>query len=331
MDSVIADVVSQGGVANTSYVQKPEDSFNEDLVEAIAEGRGPDVVLLDHRDLLRHRAKIAVFPFESVSERDYTDTFIDGAQIFWTPEGYIGLPFSVDPMVMYWNKSIFINEGLIRAPLYWDEFANLALKITKKDASSTISRSLVGFGEYTNVIHAKDIVSMLMIQAGTPLVAWGSNGFVQNYLTFQNREGLRSADVALRFYTEFADPAKAIYSWDRSLPNSQKGFVSGTVGIYFGFASEVESIRKANPNLNFDVALVPQIRDGLEKSTYARFSSASVLKTSRNIQAAYGVASLLTSIDSASVLLDSSLRPPVFKDMIAKKPLDPYKVVFYDQ
>ena len=329
MNSLLGEF-AENQIAKITYVQKPASSFNQELVEAIAEGRGPDVIILDHRDILRHKAKISLFPFDSLSERDFRDAFLDGADVFWTPEGYIGLPFSIDPLVMYWNKSLFLNEGVIRPPSYWDEFATLAIKITKKDQSFTIEDSFVALGEYSNIENAKGIISILILQAGSPIISYDENGVLRNYLNLQNREGLRPADVAFRFYTEFADPSKSTYSWNRSLPSSQRMFTAGDLALYFGFASEVEAIRNANPNLNFDVAIVPQIRNTVEKMTYGNFKAVAVLKSSQNISAAYGVARLFASSNAMEFLALNSALPPVGKKVIENKPLDPYKVVFYD-
>lgn len=331
MSRIIGDIVVEGSLdAQIKYEQKNPDSFNSELVEAIAEGVGPDVIILAHEDILRHKEKILMFPFQSLSERVFSDAFIDGAGIFRTPDGYIGLPFSIDPIVMYWNKSLFINEGIIRPPSYWDEFSGLAGKLTKKDSLQNVLQSFVSFGEYRNVNNAKSLISLLMLQAGTPIVRWNYDGTVGNYIEVRGENRLYPAEVALRFYTEFADPTKPTYSWNRSLPMSQKAFISGDLALYFGFASEVATIQNLNPNLNFDVAVVPQIRDSVEKATYGRFKAVSVLRSSRNPNTAYNVAGALSSATAMASMLETTTLPPVGRQFLGEKPLDPYKVVFYD-
>jgi len=330
MNELIANVLDADTANTVSYKYFTKDNFDAELVEAIAEGRGPDIILLPHENILRHRAKIVTIPFETMPERSFIDSFADGSSIFRMNDGYIGFPFYVDPIVMYWNKSIFINEGILKPPTYWDEFNSLATKLTKKDQSSNIEKSFVSFGEFANVDHAKDILSMLIIQAGSPIVVLNNEGKPLNYLRYQDKNNLIPADTALRFYTEFADSSKSIYSWNRSLPSSLKSFIAGDLALYFGYASEVGAIRASNPNLNFDVAVVPQIRDSIEKGTYAKFISLSLLNSSQNKNGAYSVMSGLVSTNAMQFLSERMNVPPIGKALLAEIPLDPYKSVFYN-
>ena len=121
MTELIANVLDADTANTVSYKYFTKDNFDAELVEAIAEGRGPDIILLPHENILRHRAKIVTIPFETMPERSFIDSFADGSSIFRMNDGYIGFPFYVDPIVMYWNKSIFINEGILKPPTYWDE------------------------------------------------------------------------------------------------------------------------------------------------------------------------------------------------------------------
>ena len=121
MTSLIGSVLGSEGAKSVSYRYFPEDSFDASLVEAISEGRGPDIIMLSADRILRHKEKIVTIPFESMPERSFIDAFVDGASVFRMNNGYIGLPLLVDPIIMYWNKSIFLNEGILKAPVYWDE------------------------------------------------------------------------------------------------------------------------------------------------------------------------------------------------------------------
>jgi hypothetical protein len=55
-------------------------------------------------------------------------------------------------------------------PKYWDELYALTSKISTHDSSSDILQSTVAFGEWDNVTNAKEILSLLLLQAGTPIV-----------------------------------------------------------------------------------------------------------------------------------------------------------------
>ena len=131
-------------------------------------------------------------------------------------------------------------------------------------------------------------------------------------------------------YTDFAAPHKTVYSWNRSRPFSEDAFLAQDLAVHFGFASEIEALRRKNPNLDFDVAMMPQIRDFSFKSTLAHMTALSVLKTSQNPALAEAVARVLVSPEMAAFFSEESGFPPVRRDLLGKKPSNAAQSVFYD-
>lgn len=312
-----------------SYEEKSPASLDAELIEALASGEGPDIVFLPESLLLRYREKIAPLPYETFPERNFRDSFIQGSELLLFPEGVLALPLFADPMVMYWNRTMFSGAGLSRPPAFWDEFLTLPSSLTKKDPAGRILKSAIAFGEYANVSNAKDILALLALQAGNRLVVFDDGRFVSSFGgdTFKH---IPSAEEVFRFYTDFADPKKTVYSWNRSLPLSQNAFISQTLAVYFGFASEMPVLRKKNPNFDFDAALVPQIRDYDTRGTLAHITAAAVMKTSKNQAVAQYLVQYMASAPIAGELAKSAGLPPVRRDLLAKKPADPAESVFYD-
>jgi ABC-type glycerol-3-phosphate transport system substrate-binding protein len=327
MSSFLSDV-STGNrkTVNVTYVEKSASSFESDLIAALARGSGPDLVLVPQDFVLKQADKFYPIPFSTYSERDFKDAFVEEGELYLTSEGAIGFPFSIDPMVMYWNRDMFVNAGVSTPPRSWTEFASLVPKITKRDSSGNITQSLVSFGEVRNVEHAKDIVALLSIQAGTPIVSRDTRGGLSSVFAMQG-SALSPGEEAVRFFTEFANPVKSLYSWNRSLPTARASFVSGRLALYFGYASELASIRASNPNLNFDIAEVPQT--GGRSTTFGHMNAIAILKSSPNISAAYLVVVTLTSSPVISQWVAKSGLPPVRRDLLSTVPSDAYRAVFY--
>ena len=171
VEGVLAELSTENDdFRGVSYVEKDIRNFDNEFVNALAAGTGPDIVFLDQDDILTHRDKILLIPFESYSERLFKDTFVEEGELYLIQNGILGLPFIMDPLVMYWNRDIFATKGISVPPKYWDEFFTLAPKMTERDQSSNILQSLVALGEYRNIFHAKDILSTLIMQAGNPIV-----------------------------------------------------------------------------------------------------------------------------------------------------------------
>lgn len=321
--------ISQDKTVNINYVQKAPEQFDNDFIEALASGKGPDVFFLSNDSILRHKDKILVIPYDSYSERIFKDTFIEEGELFLTPDGILALPFIVDPLVMYWNRDIFSNVGISKPPVVWNDLNNLTKVFTQKDNSLNITQSAISFGEFRNVTNAKEILSALFLQWGTAITANLSDGRVVSDLD-KEVSGISPAEAAMSFYTEFANPVKTFYSWNRSLPKSEKYFLSGDLAMYFGFASELFSLRSKNPNLNFDVASLPQLKDANRKVTYGKMYGLAITKNTKVINGAFKVATTLTSKDPISAISTMSNLPPVRRDLLLETPSSAHMGVFYN-
>lgn len=305
---------------NVSYVQISEDNFDQQLAEALSSGKGPDVFILPQHSILRHEDKIITVPYDSYSLRDFKNKFIEEGELYLNNEGIVAFPLIIDPLVMYWNRDIFSNVGIAIPPKTWEEFFSLSHKITKKDDNLNIFRSAVSFGEFKNVAHAKEIISMLVMQTGNSITQRSGNRIDVSLDS-------ESTEEAIDFFTQFSNPVKSVYTWNRSLPSSEKYFISGDLALYFGFASELEGLQKKNPNLNFDVTNVPQTTSG-SGATFGSMYALAITKSSQNMASAFNVVKMMVDEDSLASLSDLSNLPPVSRNLLSKETNDPYLEIF---
>lgn len=314
---------------SVKYIVKDGESFDREFIEALASGSGPDAILLSQDQILRYKDKIYPIPYGSISERAFKDTFIEEGELYLSSDGILALPFAVDPLVMYWNRDIFTDALLSQPPVYWDELFSLVDKITEVDSHLDIQRSAISFGEFRNVLNAKEILSLLILQAGNPIVKF-DKGRPVSTLKDQLGFSIPPSEAAVRFYTEFSNPSKKAYSWNRSLPQTLSYFLAGDLALYFGFASEFNDIRMKNPNLNFDVAVAPQRREAKTKTTFGKMQGLALVKSSRKLSSAFSTISALTSKDNVAVWTRVSGLPPVRKDLLQLGSSDPEGSIFYN-
>ena len=251
---------NDGRLRQVSYVQKNEDTYTTELTNALASGTGPDLFVLRQDDTVSEAPKIFPIPYSSLSKEQFQDLWVEGAETFLSAEGTLGIPFAIDPFILYWNRDMFSTAGIARAPQYWDEMYDAARAITRRNDAGTIVKSAVALGEYANVNHAKGILSMLIMQAGGRITFRDSAGTLSPSLMARVGETSQPAESALRFFTQFANPSGADYSWNRAFPESRVAFAQGNLALYIGPASEEPLIRRLNPNLNFAASSTPQIR-----------------------------------------------------------------------
>lgn len=316
-------------ILTANYLEIDPDQFKDKFINALAEGKGPDLVLLPDDLLYQERAKLIPIGYQTYPERDFRDTFIDAASIFLSREGVLGVPFTVDPMVMYWNRDIFSSAGISRPPQFWSELKDLAPLVIERNDTSSILRAMVPFGEFRNVKNAKEILATLFFQAGTTIVAQGDDGsFYSNIDASVVGSASPAATTAVNFYATFSNPVNPLYTWNRSLPASDSMFLSGDLAMYFGFASELPVLRNKNPNFNFDVATMPQA-ENVYKATYGRMYALSIVKGARNLNSALSAISIMTSPESLQYWTDTTFMPPVRRDLLSTRPKDPYLDIFY--
>ena len=322
--------IANDKTVTVTYVEKNENTFDQDFVEALATLKGPDLFFLPQDSIVKHHDKVITIPFQSYPERTFKENFVEEGELFLTSTGALALPFIVDPMVMYWNRDTFSSAGLSVPPKHWSEMYDLSVQLSKKDNNLNIIKSTVALGEYTNITHAKELIGLLTMQAGSPIVVRREDDSLNNLLNNPLNFPVAPANRAVSFYTEFSNPLKPYYSWNRSLPSSKSFFLSGDLALYFGFASELADLRLKNPNLNFDVAPVLQSKDADKIITFGKIIGLAVPKSSKNVAGAFKVASLMTSASSIGELSKITGLPPVRRELLVNKPQENYLSVFYD-
>lgn len=311
---------------DVEYRMIPEDELVPKLVEAIAAGRGPDVVLFPSDRLVRDGEKLATISYSVISARDFQDTFVEAGEVFMLPDGLAALPFTIDPTVMYWNRTLFSDAGIANPPRYWDELTTQAPTLTERLPNGSLAVSAAALGLWSNVAHAKDVLVSMVYQLGLEMVTRTENEYRVQLVRTQS-DAAPPTVSAVRFLTDFADPVKPTYSWNRSQKNSRDAFLAGTLAVYFGPASELLLLRGANPNLNFDVAQVPQSR-GAGKAVAAHVTGIAIPRGTDNPAGALEVAQILVSAPVATRVAELLTLPSVRRDVTFDLSRDPYREVF---
>jgi len=310
-----------------TYVAKGN-NFDQELVEALAAGRGPDMVVMPHEYILKHWNKFFVLPFESLPLATYEQTFIDGSSLFMSNQGAVALPLAVDPLVLYYNRRLYNNANLITAPQSWEEMIKNQPVLTKVDQLNRVSQSALALGTFSNNNNAKDILSLLILQAGGSPISY-NQGEYQVTLDSSFDNTLAPAPAAIDFFLLFANPAKSTYCWNKSLPEAKDSFLAETLANYLGLASERFDLEAKNPHLDLALATVPQL-DQNRQSTFGRFYGLAVLKNTARSQAAWQAAFVLTNPTNIKRFAEAGGWEPVRRSLLASPdPADPWQAAIY--
>lgn len=329
---IMQPYVNQAKTKNLDVVYKTQDpvTYERDLVNAFASGVGPDLFIASHEQILRNADKIFEIPFTSFPKTQYEATYINESRLFFTEKGILGIPIAVDPLIMYYNKSLIASAFLVDVPKYWEEVLPFVSQITIADANGSISNSGIALGTYDNILNAKGILSTLFLQNGNRLVGTDPTSTQKRAELAFSENALSAGQQVLGFYTSFSKLGNQNYSWNEALVQSREKFIAGELALYFGQGSELDRIRKKNPNLDFDIALMPQLSETSLKVTFGSMTGVAIAKQSKNPAAAINVASVLSGVDVSGALSAELGLAPVRKDLLRNKPDDARATLLYN-
>jgi len=240
----------------------------------------------------------------------------------------------VDPLVMYWNEDIVTTSGFLTAPRTWEELVNVQLPaMIDRSFDRTINRSVVALGVYDNSKHSFGVLSTLLIQSGSQFVKEDlrTNDFIR-YQVGLTKSAVSEANPlanTLSFYLRFSQPTNTLYSWNRSFGSDLTQFISEDLVFYFGFGSEGKEIQRLNPNLNFDIAEVPQGASATVRRTYGKFFALSPLRSSDNVNGAFNAINRLINDDLNKEIADNYSMVPSKRSLISQGSNDTFGRLSY--
>ena len=320
MQPLLSDFKDNNNDVNIQYVEKDPDTFSNDIVESIASGNPPDLIILPDNLINHFKDKVTHIPYTSIPADTYTNTFISAANIFLAKDGIVAIPWAADPVIMYYNRDMLQSAGYAKPPTTWQDFTDSIKLLTIKQNNLAITQSATALGTYSNVAHAKDIIALLFLQTGNPFMTYDYTAFTA-YLGDGGTANEKSVSKqVMDFYMAFSDPVKSVYSWNAGEPLDRDMFTQSSLAYYFGSASELPGIRATNPNLNFGIALPPQSSTSTIVTT-GRMYGLVIPKSAKNQTLSFTAASLLTNAVaekslSANAAVTLSLLP-VRRDVLA--------------
>ena len=214
---------------------------------------------------------------------------------------------------MIYNRDILNQAGVSQIPTDWTEFQKAVIKTTRYESENKIVQSGTALGAGYNVDRSFDILSVLMMQNGAVMISQGGPTFF-NYIN-RNNKRFNPGLEALNFYTDFAQPAKEVFCWDKSMPSSFEAFLNGKVGFFFGYNYHILQIRSRS-RVNFGVAPIPQIAN-TPIVNYANYSVEVVSKKSKHIDEAWDFLLFVNQQEEIKKYLNKTHRPTAQRALIS--------------
>ena len=243
----------------------------------------------------------------------------------------IGLPMSIDTLALYYNKDLLNAVGVPTPPEGWDQFQAQVRKLVKQDEEGKIVQAGAGIGTGENVERSFDVLSLLMMQNGAVMAdEEGFPTFTRTPAALEGQVEQPPAFPALTFYTDFANPAKDVYTWNAEQPNSLDAFIQGTSAFFLGYNYQLPLIRARAPKLNLGLTKVPQIANRPEVN-YANYWMWTVSKKTASSDLAWLLVNFMTGKDEVGKYLAAAKRPAARKALLESQLEDEDTGVFASQ
>lgn len=305
-------------------------AYERKVIDALAAGSGPDIIMFHSSWLPKHFNKIVPVKETQLTLKSFQSLFPVVAEQDFAPDGKIyALPLYIDTLALFYNQDTFDKNGIAVPPKDWLDFQNLIPKLKQKDVSGKIAKPAAAIGgSNDSVAQASDLLMLLMLQAGTKMT---DDEFSQ--ATFAaNVGGLRPGIDALNFYTKFSNPDDIYYTWSETLDYSLDSFAEGDTAMIFNYSSSRQNLKSRNPFLNFKAAEMPQPTGAEKAVNYPDYWGLAVTNNSKNPEWAWDLMLYLSANETAAEnYLKISGYPPALRSLIQKYADHPTLGVFAKQ
>lgn len=360
---IIANYQALHPFITINYRKLRPEEYEQALLNALAEGNGPDIFTVQNTWVKKYLSKITplpdqidmIYPQEqgvvqkttvavhkatiSLRPVDVKNNFVpavynDVVFPYQDPKSgamadkVFALPLAVDTMAMYYNIDLLNNANISQLPTLWNtDFNQDVAKLTKQDSAHKLVQSGVALGGSANIDNSGDILSLLMMQSGTQMMN-GDTVTMAQVPSFFAGSGRNPTAEAVSFYTSFADPSKLVYCWNNTLNNSTAQFTADKLAILFAYSSALPLIRNQNPKLNFGVQAMPQIQDSQDNINFANYWAYTVSNRSAHAGEAWDFIQFMTSADQAKLYLARAKKPTALRALVDSQANDPDLGVF---
>ena len=316
------------------YTKKSIVDYEKELIDALAADKGPDIFLIHNTWLPRYEDKISAMPRvkEFFTPISFQETFVDVAYRDLVKNDKIyGIPLYVDTLALFYNKDLFNSAGIPHPPSTWEEFVKDVELLTKRSATGEFEVSGAAMGTAENINRAVDILYLLMLQTGTEMTDNQHTRATFNESIYTQGKTLNPGKDALRFYTDFANPTKSVYCWNRQMHYSIDAFAEEKTAMMINYSYHIDTIREKAPYLNFAIAPVPQIKDRKFDINYANYWAFTVSKKSKSPYEAWRFLMFFSKRENLKRYLEKTKAPTSRRDLIEWQKNDPELKPFASQ
>ena len=324
------------------------DEYEKKLIEAWADDRGPDIFSIPVAWLknYKHRGRIVPMPskvsvpiqeisgrdafivmkdFPGLSTYDIKDKFVPVVYDDIVLDGNVyGLPYYIDTLVTFYNNNLLINENIAEPITTWHDLIEQAPKLTKATLANDLYQSAVAMGTADNISRYFDIISAILIQYDVPVKG-------TNFDPLDSKESTAKMREVLGFYTDFAKPGRASFSWTSDLSNAFEMFANGKLAYFFGYSYHADELKNRGTQFDLRTTNFPQTKGAQGTKYFTNYWVNVVAKKSTKQDAAWNFIQTTASQQSVEEYLKANTKPTALRSLVNSQRQDNDLRIFVDQ
>jgi len=327
--------------------------YKDALIRAWAKDEGPDIFSITNTWLQEYEEWIEAMPEKVVLKReessgpgclnkrkivslnvdllkttDIPQKFVSQVKedVIWKGKIW-GLPLGFDSMVLYYNRDLLDAAKIPLPPQNWEEFSDQVRKLVTVDKENNIFQAGTALGTSKNIGRPSDILSLLMMQVGAKMS--DTNGYAIFNKPLTGEANYFPAEEALRFYTDFQDKNKEVYTWNQDMPQAIEMFVQGKLAFLFGYLYDLPTIKNQAPNLNVGISKMPQPTGTIKEVNITNYPVQVVALKSKNKDFAWAL--LKQAATKPQDYLSRTKQVTALRELIGEQVKNPDLEVFANQ
>ena len=272
------------------------------LLTAVVAGTPPDLLWLSRHALGMWATRGAFRPIDDLIARDNIDlsAYYPGIREACMFDGKTyAFAWNIDGRVLFCNMEMLRTSGYDRPPRTWDELQSMAAKMTKYDAAH---------GRYERLGFAPNYGNAWLYS-----YAWqnGAEWFSPDGKTAQVNSPavLGALDWMVKTY-DLVGGADKVQSFQSSAQIEGIGdpFLSGRIAMQINGNYYLDYIARNKPGLDFELAMPPMPREGMEPVSWSGGFAWIIPKDSRHPEEAWTFAKFMNSLDAWMIVADGQRR-----------------------
>jgi ABC-type glycerol-3-phosphate transport system substrate-binding protein len=256
------------------------------LLNALAEGEGPDIVYTDGEWIAGNPKKLTPSPNDGLMTHDnFKTTFVQSANdaLLASQGRVLGVPMAVDSLAIIYNAEHIADRLPDRntPATTWEMLREDAAVLSKTDNSfERFAVSGVALGRTDNINYGPELIENIMLQSGVQFFDESNSlaTFDKTETVIAGGRTVNAGVETLNYFTSFADERFRNYSWNSTLADSSsddkdlRTFARGKTSMIFAKSKDLPRLQSIIESLdasdepyidddNIRVAFLPQVDD----------------------------------------------------------------------